>query len=113
MTKLSITLFDENGDSVTYNQDKVPGKRVLDFWDLQEKYANPDYNPKQNLLDRLDFVASLFDAKAVTPEAVLNGLNAWDLEETIDNIILTAVGVNRDDDPKELISAQEKVESVS
>ena len=113
MAKLSITLFDKNGDVVTYTQDKVPGKRVLDFWELQEKYSNPDYTPKQNLLDRLEFVASLFDAKAVTADAILNGLNAWELEETVDNLILTAVGVHREDDPKELVSALVKDESDS
>lgn len=113
MAKLSITLFDENGDKVTYKQDSVPGKRVLDFWELQEKYTNPDYTPKENLLDRVEFVASLFDAKAVTSDAILNGLNAWELEETVDNLILTAVGVRHEDDPKELTSplAKEKSDS--
>nr|DAF53313.1 MAG TPA: hypothetical protein [Siphoviridae sp. ctHjK2] len=113
MTKLSITLFDENGDKVSYEQDKVPGKRVLDFWDLQEKCASPDYTPKQNLLDRVDFVASLFDQKAVTADAILNGLNSWELEGTVDNLILTAVGVRHEDDPKELASPLEKEKSDS
>lgn len=113
MTKLSITLLDDNGDKVTYNQDKVPGKRVLDFWDIQEKLENTEYTPKAYLMDRLDFVALLFDAEAVTAEAILNGVNAWELEKTVDDLILTAVGIKNEEDPKLMDSLLEKDEIAS
>ncbi|WP_426807610.1 phage tail assembly chaperone G [Streptococcus anginosus] len=115
MTKLRLELKKKNGDVVVYEQDKVPASRVLDFWNIQEKLEAGDtsYTPKDYLLDRIDFCASLFSAKAVTQKAILEGLNAWELEETIDDIILTAVGVKKEADPKLMELVQQKPESVS
>ncbi|MEH0962453.1 hypothetical protein V6M83_01490 [Streptococcus anginosus] len=115
MTKLRLELKKKNGDAVVYEQDKVPASRVLDFWNIQEKLEAGDtsYTPKNYLLDRIDYCASLFSAKSVTREAILEGLNAWELEETIDDIILTAVGVKKEVDPKLMELVQQKPESVS
>lgn len=115
MAKLSITLKDKNGDAVTYSEDKVPAKKVLDFWDLQAKIESDDdsYTPKQYLLDRIEFCASLFSAKQVTSKAILESLNAWELEETIDDLILTAVGVKKEVDPKLMDLVQQAAENVS
>lgn len=115
MTKLRLELKKKNGDVVVYEQDKVPASRVLDFWELQAKLEAGDtsYTPKDYLVDRIDFCASLFSAKAVTQKAILEGLNAWELEETIDNIILTAMGVKKEADPKLMELVQQKPESVS
>ena len=59
MTKLKLTLRDKNDDKVTYEQDKVPARKVLEFWDLQAKLESGEaYSPKDYLTDRIEFCAS-------------------------------------------------------
>ena len=113
--KITFGIKKEKWRCGSFEQDKVPASRVLDFWNIQEKLEAGDtsYTPKKYLLDRIDYCASLFSAKSVTREAILEGLNAWELEETIDDIILTAVGVKKEVDPKLMELVQQKPESVS
>lgn len=114
MTKLKLTLRDKNDDKVTYEQDKVPARKVLEFWDLQAKLESGEaYSPKDYLMDRIEFCASLFSAKKVTAKTILDGLNAWELEETVDDIILTAIGVRKEEDPKLQELARQMVEKDS
>lgn len=112
--KLELTLFDKDGNPVTYSQDRVPGQKLLDYWemmtDIEEnigQYSLPDIVGK-----KAEFVANLFDHKNVTGEAIITGLNAWNLIETIESIINKATGIEGDD-PKLPELVQEVLENDS
>lgn len=95
MAKLELVLHNEDGD-VTYTQDYVPAKKYLEFLDMQneisEKTEKGDWTVVNAIEAKLKLVASLFDNKAVTPEALLEGVSSWDLMDTIDSLLAKMAG---------------------
>lgn len=93
---LSITLYNpKSKEKKTYTQDFVPLKKQLELLQLvPENY--PDLNEAGWLEKNVEFSANLFDSKAVTSEAILNGIESADFEEFLERAQNSVYGV----DPK-------------
>ncbi len=51
--------------AVTHEQqDKVPARKVLEFWDLPKLESGEAYSPKRYLRDRIEFCAFWSSAKS-------------------------------------------------
>lgn len=100
MAKLELTLFNADGESVTYTENQVSGQKLLDFFNLQidieknsKKLTLPDIIAK-----KAEYVAGLFKHRDVTAESIIQGVNSWDLLDTLDKLISIAIG--GEDSPK-------------
>ena len=114
MAKLELELIGKNGDVVTYTQNRIPGKKLLEFWEMMadiedhiEQYRTADIIGK-----KAEFVASLFDQKKVTAEAIIEGCNSWELVDTLDKLIQKMMGVEASD-PKQSESVLPNLEIVT
>lgn len=103
MARLELTLLNEKGEARVYRQDFVSGQRLLDFWELQielEKNSRKHTIP-QIIVKKAEYVASLFNHSDITAETIINGINSWELLDTLDNLISRAIGNDEEDsDPK-------------
>lgn len=100
MAKLQITLHENNGD-VTYKQNHVSGQRYLDFWVLQEKIEKEQLSNVEAIELRLEYIASLFPDDDLTAEQILQGLDPWEIEETVLRLNNAVLGIEESDEKKE------------
>lgn len=100
MAKLEIILHEQGGD-VTYKQNHVSGQKYLDFWELQEKIEVGNLSAVEIITLRLEFIAGLFLDDKLTAKQVLNGLDPWELEDTINRINNIVLGVDQDTEKKD------------
>ncbi len=100
MAKLQITLHENNGD-VTYKQNHVSGQRYLDFWVLQEKIEKEQLSNVEAIELRLEYIASLFPDDGLTAEQILQGLDPWEIEETVLRLNNAVLGIEESDEKKE------------
>lgn len=111
---IKLKLRNKKGEFKTYYQEFVPYRKRLDYLkeeskitDVFEKIENPTSNERTKYeLDlvefRAEFVANLFDDKAVTKDAILDGMEPSDATEAIMNIILYDVlGYKKEDGDEE------------
>lgn len=103
MAKLELTLIDDNGQKKYYQEDHVSGQKLLDYWNLHAELDDDAGTLKLSevLTRRVEFVAGLFSDSAVTPESFLNGVDAWELMDTLDRIELSLIGADSSDPKKE------------
>ena len=100
MTELKIVLKDDKGSPTTYTQEHVPGTKYLAYWDMMIEIDKEQMLINEAVAKRVQFVADLFDSESVTAERILNEIDAWDLLDTLDEIIDTMQGLRKDSDPK-------------
>lgn len=111
---IKLKLRNKKGEFKTYYQEFVPYRKRLDYLkeeakitDVFEKIENPTSNERTkyelDLIEfRAEFVANLFDDKAVTKDAILDGMEPSDATEAIMNIILYDVlGYKKEDGDEE------------
>ncbi|RDG21646.1 phage tail assembly chaperone G [Lactococcus cremoris] len=101
MAKLEITLHEKDGD-VTYKQNHITGQKYLDFWELQEKIEKGNLTSVEIITSRIEFIAGLFPNDKLTAEQVLQGLDPWELKETIQRLDDVILGNEESDEKKEL-----------
>ena len=101
MAKLEIILHEKDGD-VTYKQNHITGQKYLDFWELQEKIEKGNLTSAEIITSRIEFIAGLFPNDKLTPEQVLQGLDPWELKETIQRLDDVILGNEESDEKKEL-----------
>lgn len=111
---IKLKLRNKKGEFKTYYQEFVPYRKRLDYLkeeaeitDVFEAIENPTSNERTKYeLDlvefRAEFVANLFDDKAVTKDAILDGMEPSDATEAIMNIILYDVlGYKKEDEDED------------
>ena len=111
---IKLKLRNKKGEFKTYYQEFVPYRKRLDYLkeeaeitDAFEVIENPTSNERTkyelDLADfRAEFVANLFDDKAVTKDAILDGMEPSEAMDTIMNIILYDVlGYKKEDEDEE------------
>ena len=111
---VKLKLRNKKGEFKTYYQEFVPYRKRLDYLkeeaeitDAFEAIENPTSNERTkyelDLADfRAEFVANLFDDKAVTKDAILDGMKTSDAMDTIMNIILYDVlGYKKEDEDED------------
>jgi len=92
---VEITIRDKSGKEVTYRQDFVPTQKILDYLELTpENY--PDLDQAGWIKKNAEFSASIFDDKAVTAQALLNGVPSWCWDDFTESIAMQVLGI----DPK-------------
>lgn len=101
MAKLEITLHEKDGD-VTYKQNHITGQKFLDFWELQEKIEKGNLTGVEIITLRVEFIAGLFPNDKLTAEQVLQGLDPWELKNTIQRLNNIILGNEESDEKKEL-----------
>ena len=100
MAKLEITLHEKDGD-VTYKQNHITGQKFLDFWELQEKIEKGNLTTAEIIALRVEFIAGLFPNDKLTAEQVLQGLDPWELSNTINRLNNIILGNEESDEKKE------------
>lgn len=108
---IKLKLRNKKGEYKTYYQEFVPYRKRLDYLkeesvitDAFEQLENPTSIERTeyelNLANfRAEFVANLFDDKAVTKESILDGMEPSDATDVIMNIILYDVlGYRKEDE---------------
>ena len=100
MAKLEITLHEKDGD-VTYKQNHITGQKFLDFWELQEKIEKGNLTTADIIALRVEFIAGLFPNDKLTAEQVLQGLDPWELNKTIQHLSDVILGNEESDEKKE------------
>lgn len=102
MAKLELKLHTEKGDA-TYTEDHVSGQKYLDLLtlitDLDSKMGK--ITQVESIEAQVNFIAGLFSHQDVTPEAILKGVDAWDLMATIERFMGIILGTKSGDQKKE------------
>lgn len=82
MAKVKIKLRDNKGQFHSYEQNWVSTRKLIESFDINtENYPLlKDYYEKT-----IDFVASVFNDKRVTPDAILDGVPAQEFNEFMDD----------------------------
>ena len=87
------------GKEKTFIQEFVPAQKVIDTLEFWKKMETEDKGVIENIVGKIELAASYFDDKEVSTKSILNGMQAWDLQKTIDELINTVMG--SETDPKE------------
>ena len=87
------------GKEKTFVQEFVPAQKVIDTLEFWKKMETEDNGVIENIVGKIELAASYFDDKEVSTKSILNGMQAWDLQKTIDELINTVMG--SETDPKE------------
>ena len=114
MAKLELRLQGKNGYSKVVQEDYVSGQKFLDYLKFLDEMAElqDSLSPVEFLVRKIEFLASLFTTEKVKPKDIIEGVNSWELVETVDRLLEVAMGA-KGDDPKPDDYLLEKVESVS
>lgn len=92
---IKISLKNEEGKVITYTQSFIPFKKMIEWWELEEKVNSGQIAAgKEVLVTKAKFVASLFDDDRVTYESMLEGMDSRSFEEYVQNNIYEAMGIS-------------------
>lgn len=98
---IRIKLRGKDGKFHFYEEKNVSAQKMLDMLDLNP--ANyPELSRREFYEKQIDFTASLFKDKRVTRQAILNGLMAWELDSTLEDIAGQLMGY----DPKVTLESE-------
>ena len=114
MAKLELTLYREGGFSHTVKEDYISGQKFIDYLNFLndiDKNAT-EWGYIEVFVKKVEFLASLFTTEKVTSEDIIQGVRSWELVDTVDQLLATAMGV-KDEDPKLDDSVLQKLESVT
>lgn len=100
-----IKLRDKDGKFKTYEQKFIPTQKMLDLIELQDKTMTGGYLLVDYRKEQVKFLAGLFDSPEVTEETILNGLNALEYQEVIDEMNQKVTGTDFKD-PKPILETQ-------
>ncbi len=91
MSKISIKLRGKDGKMKIYEQMWVPTRKLLEAMEItSDNYPSMvDINHKQ-----VEFIASLFDQKEVTADAIMDGVAAWKFNEFVDGVLDQLMGID-------------------
>ncbi len=108
MTQIKLILRQKNGQFKTFIQEFVPYRKRLEYIklesDIASKYEKPPFEARKNYEDdkrielqdmQVEFVASLFEDKAVTKDAILDGLDSESSDQIMDIILFRVLGLKR------------------
>lgn len=94
MAKLYLRLENDDGSFREYRKDKVKAYWVKEA--LKHSQKVDELNKKDNgigvLEERLRFTCEVFGDKDLTPESILNGMEADELFQKLDEIYWTVMG---------------------
>lgn len=98
---VQIQLLGQDGKLHTYEEKHITARKRLEMMDLvREKY--PDASSREFYEIELDFVASLFEDERVTRETILDGVEAWDLDNFMEGVMAQLMGY----DPKVILESE-------
>ncbi|MFV8805903.1 phage tail assembly chaperone G [Aerococcus urinaeequi] len=103
--ELRLELKDKKGNINTFIQKDIPMRKLFEWMEIEKAIEEGEI--KQGLdviVKKVEFVAGLFDDERVTPEALLDGLDARDFQEAIQQKIWVVLGI--DLDPKKEETAE-------
>ncbi|WP_348922077.1 phage tail assembly chaperone G [Enterococcus rotai] len=83
----------------TFVQDFVPAQKVIDTLEFWKKIETDETDVIDNILGKIELAASYFDDDDVSSESILSGMQAWELQQKIDELISVVMG--SEIDPKE------------
>lgn len=91
MSKVRIKLRGKDGKLHVYEQMWVSTRKLLEAMEItRDNYPSErELNQKQ-----VEFIASVFDQKEITPDAILDGVAAWDFNKFVDNFLDQLLGVD-------------------
>ncbi|MFT9004999.1 MAG: hypothetical protein ABF991_09855 [Liquorilactobacillus hordei] len=91
MARLEIKIRQKNGEYKKYEQNWVPTRKLLEALDI-----GPDTYPEMKEMNekQAEFIASVFDDKEVTKDAILDGIAAWEFAPFIDGFLDKLMGVD-------------------
>ena len=91
MARLEIKIRQKNGEYKKYEQNWVPTRKLLEALDI-----GPDTYPEMKEMNekQAEFIASVFDDKEVTKDAILDGIAAWEFAPFIDVFLAKLMGVD-------------------
>lgn len=91
MARLEIKIRQKDGEYKKYEQNWVPTRKLLEALDIgPETYPEmKEMNEKQ-----AEFIASVFDEKEVTKDAILDGVAAWEFAPFVDEFLNKLLGVD-------------------
>ncbi|WP_203663538.1 phage tail assembly chaperone G [Lacticaseibacillus sp. 53-4] len=92
---LKLDLRQKNGDIEHYEQAFVPVSKLIEALKMTPEYF-PELDNAGWTEKNAEFMASLFDDKAVTKKAVIEGIASWDFNDICGEINDQLMGV----DPK-------------
>lgn len=89
LSKVTIKLRDKKGQFHRYEQDWISTRKLIESFDI-----NSDNYPliKDYYAKTIDFVASVFDDKRVTPDAILDGVDATKFEDFMEDFFNQLAG---------------------
>ena len=99
---IKMVLRNKNGDMITHTQNFIPFKKMIEWWEIEEKVSLGDIEPgKDVLVTKAKFVASLFDDERVTYESILEDMDSRGFEEYIQNNIYEVMGFSAPSEEEE------------
>lgn len=94
MAKIYLKLKNEDGSFREYRKDRIKARWVKEAMKHSKKLGEVEKknDPVMLLEERLKFTCEVFEDKELTPEAILDGLDAEELFPTMDNIFSILMG---------------------
>lgn len=109
--EIRLELLDEDENKNTFIQKNIRTKKIIEALQLMDDFAAGRIKTNvEGATRKIELVASCFDDKRVTPEAILEGLPIDQFEEKVEGIINILLGVDEDikKELTESLSLQEK-----
>lgn len=102
---LRLELRNKKGETVVHKQEFVSGRRVRVALEMQDEFErNMELTHTQTLDKLVEFVAGTFDDKAVTEDAILDGIEADELFEVLNGVVDQVMGKKKE--PKEVVAQE-------
>lgn len=104
---LKLDLRNKNGEIEHYEQSFVPVSKLIESLKMTpENY--PELDSAGWAEKNAEFMASLFDDKAVTKKAILEGVAAWDFDHIVESFDAAILGI----DPKKEMESESVKETL-
>lgn len=95
MKEIRLELKNEDGQVDTFIQKHVPLKKMIEWFEIEEKIESGDIKPGAQVISKkVEYVADLFDDERVTFESICNGLDSREFEDSIQNNIMRVLKVD-------------------
>lgn len=114
MAKIELKLHGKNGYEKVIRENYISGQKFLDYLAFLDEMAElqATLTPAEFFVKKVEFLASLFTTEKVKPKEIIEGLNSWELVETVDRLLDEAMGA-KGEDPKPESYLSEIAEIVS
>ncbi|GGH83544.1 hypothetical protein JOD43_002117 [Pullulanibacillus pueri] len=95
---IRLELRNKEGQKVVHEQDYVSGRKVREAFEMMDKFESGEVAKEADALDiKVNFVASVFDDKAVTVDTIYDGIEGPQLLGELNRVVNEVLGGEKKD----------------